>query len=252
MPSSRAFSRTSETCQLCACRIAFFGGGQLNGDIISTLLRPDSHLQCFEFYCDELEQTIPDIQFKNLVGAIEKSKLERFQIGSIETPHQLQILTQSIPLMKLKELEIKFWYDEGNDDDEEDRGEFSREIIRQDLLHAVRNNFSLRSLKAEGSETDLFDNDDKQTLAFYVNRNESLDEWVDNPETVEQRKVWPEALGLAERAGPDALFRGLHSVLQTDYGSLPGGRKRKRPQYYAPSYNPYSSLYLESILQTYQ
>jgi len=37
----------------------------------------------------------------------------------------------------------------------------------------------------------------------------------------------------AEKAGPDALFRGLRSVLQSDYGSLPGGRKRKRPQYYA-------------------
>ena len=85
-------------------------------------------------------------------------------------------------------------------------------------------------------ESDLFDSvDDKQRLAFYANRNERLDQWVDNPEIVEQKKVWPDALSLAERAGPNALFRGLRSVLQSDYGNLSGGRKRKRPQYYAPS-----------------
>ena len=212
-----------------------FDEGQIYGDIISILSRPDSVLRCFELYHGNLE---PNIQFKNLLRAIERSKLERFQIGCIETTHQLQILTQSIPLMKLKELEIEFWNYEGSDDEDEDdeEGEFSRETIRQDLLHAVQNNFSLRSLKAELSYGEhLFDNDDKQTLAFYANRNESLDQWVDNPETVKQQKVWPEALSLAERAGPDAFFRGLRSVLQSDHGSLPGGRKRKRPQFYTPS-----------------
>jgi len=58
---------------------------------------------------------------------------------------------------------------------------------------------------------------DKETLAFYVNRNESLDQWVDRPETVEKKVLWPDALGLAERAGPNALFRGLRSVLGSDY-----------------------------------
>ena len=213
----------------------------------SLLYHGQSHCYgCFEFYHDDLEGVFPGIQFKNLLNAIEKSKLERFQIGRIETPHQLQTLTQSIPSMKLKELEIVFWVTEGSDDEDEAEGEFDRETIRQDLLHAVKHNFSLRSLKAELTRTDLFDNDeltrtdlfdndDKQTLAFYVNRNESLDQWVDNPVTVEQRKVWPNALNLAERAGPNALFRGLRSVLQSDCGGLPGGRKRKRPQYYAPS-----------------
>jgi len=138
--------------------------------------------------------------------------------------------------MKLKELEIELWngVDSDDEDGEEEEGEFSRETIRQDLLHAVRNNFSLRSVKAGLAGIDLFDNDDKQTLAFYANRNETLDQWVDNPEAVKQKKAWPEALSLAERAGPNALFRGLRSVLQSDYGSLPGGRKRKRLQYYAP------------------
>ena len=141
--------------------------------------------------------------------------------------------------MKLKELEVKFWVAEDSDDEDEEGGS-GRETIRQELLHAVKNNFSLRSVKARilddhGLESDLFDSvDEKQRLTFYANRNESLDQWVDHPKKVEQ-KVWPDALGLAERAGPNALFRGLRSVLESDYGSLPGGRKRKRPQYYTPA-----------------
>ena len=127
-------------------------------------------------------------------------------------------------------------------DEDDEEGELVPGTVRQELLDAVKNNFSLRSVKARiheyylDEEFDLFVSaEDKQTLAFYANRNKSLDQWVDHPETVGQRKVWPDALGLAERAGPNALFRGLRSVLESDYVSLPGGRKRKRPQYYTPT-----------------
>ena len=213
---------------LCLDECEFRRSGQFPEDIISVVLRPGSLLRCFEFYHGFI---FSDVQLKNLLQAVKKSKLERFQIGSIATPHELQILTQSIPTMKLKELEIDIFIDESREDDEDDPVLFSPEAVRQDLLHAVKNNLSLRSLKANEDETDLFDDDDdKQTLAFYVNRNESLDKWVDNPETVDQ-KVWPEALSLAERSGSNALFCGLHSVLESDYVNLPGGRKRKRPQY---------------------
>ena len=207
---------------------------QLHEDIISTLSRPDSLLRCFEFQ-SHLEGTFPGIQFRNLLRVIENSKLERFRIGYIQTPQQLQTLTESIPSMKLKGLEVDLR-------NYEEEGEFDRETIRQDLLHAVKNNFSLQSVKARildvfMVESDLFDSvDEKQRLAFYANRNERLDQWVDNPETVEQQKVWPKVLALAEKAGSDPLFRGLRSVLGRDYVSLPNGRKRKRPRpnYYAP------------------
>jgi len=222
-----------------------FVRGQVHGDIISTLMRPDLSLCCFELYQDDLEVAFPGIHLKNLLNAIEKSKLERFLIGSKATRHYLLALTQSIPSMKLKELEIEIevWDEEDSDDEDEAEGEFSRETIREDLLHAVKNNFSLQSVKAamftqndDEREIDLFERaEDKHRLAFYSNRNESLGEWVDNPEMVDQRKVWPEVLSLAERAGPSALFRGLRSVLQSDYVSLPGKRKRKRPQRYAPA-----------------
>ena len=219
-----------------------FGGGPVHGDIISILLRPDSLLRCFEFQSSHpLEGAFPGVQFKNLLRAIEKSKLERFRIGYIETAQQLQTLTRSIPSMKLKEMEVFFRHIEGSDLEDEEGG-FDQENISQDLLHAVKNNFSLRSLKGKlsfpfGEDRNLFESiEDKQTLAFYANRNRCLDLWVDNPERVEQRKVWPEALGLAQRAGPDALFRGLRLVLESEeYVISKGRRKRKRPQYYAPS-----------------
>ena len=90
--------------------------------------------------------------------------------------------------------------------------------LRQTVLLAIKNNFSLRSVKDVSGYDDLFQSaEDKETLAFYANRNESLDHWVDHPETIKQKVVWPEALGLAERAGPSALFRGLRSVLGRDY-----------------------------------
>ena len=144
-------------------------------------------------------------------------------IGYIESNQQFLSLADSIPRMRVKELKVVF--DSVSDE----------ESIEQLLLQAVRNNFSLRSIRGEHWERDLFDDDDKARLVFYANRNELLDQWVDNSETV-GRKLWPEAMKLAEQAGPDSLYRGLRSVLGGDYVSLrAAGRKRKRPQYYAPS-----------------
>jgi len=205
------------------------GGGQVLEDIISILSRPDSLLRCFGFWSGVLEGEFPRIQFENLLQAIQKSKLlERFQIGAIVTQQQLQSLSQSIPTMRIRELDVQF------------DGQILREPVnpRQNLLRAIRNNFSLRSVKGQMQNDELFGTpEDKQRLAFYISRNESLDRWVNNPnnpEMVDDRKVWPDALGLAERAGPNALFRGLRSVLEHDYVSLPG-RKRKRPPQEAPS-----------------
>ena len=143
-------------------------------------------------------------------------------IGDIESRELLQSLRESIPKMRIKQLHVVI-SDAVHDEND-----------KQLLLQAVKNNFSLRSIRGERpSGRDIFDDDDKARLVFYANRNERLDQWVDNPEPVD-RKVWPEALGLAEQAGPNSFFRGLRSVLQSDYVSLQAGRKRKRPQYYAP------------------
>ena len=190
--------------------------------IISTLLRPDSPLRSFELKDHTLGYASRNSEFQNLLRAVEKSKLERFVIGDIESHEPLRTLTESIPRMHVKELQVVFDSD------------FDAENAKQLLLQAVKNNFSLRSVQGDRDGGSIFDDDDETRLTFFAGRNEHLDQWVDSPETVEQ-KVWPEALNLAEKAGPDSLFRGLRSVLGGDYVSLrAAGRKRKHPEYYTP------------------
>ena len=201
-----------------------FSAGRIHEDIISVLLRPSSSLRSLEVQELSLGTTrLPNSQFQNLLRAVEKSKLERFTIGRIQSPEQLRTLTDSIPLMRVKELQVVMASD------------FDVEDAKPLLLQAIKNNFSLLSVKGKRVREELFDANDKTRLVFYAGRNERLDQWVENPETSEQ-KLWPEALKLAEKAGPDSLFRGLRSVLGGDSAGLRAvGRKRKRPQYYAPS-----------------
>ena len=139
--------------------------------------------------------------------------MERFAIGQIKSHRQLQTLTQRIPSMRVQKLNVVMHWD--FDDEEYAKGE---------LLYAVKDNFRLRSVKSG-----IFNQHDTQRLLLYANRNERLDQWVDNPVTVQQ-KVWPDALTLAEKAGPDFLFRGLRSVLGSDSTCLQGARKHKDPE----------------------
>jgi len=200
-----------------------FSAGRIYEDMISALLRPNSPLKSFKLQERSLGEALPNGQFQDLLRAIEKSKLERFAIGYIQSQQQLRTLTDSIPLMRIKELQVVIADD------------FVEENIKQLLLQAVKNNFSLRSVQGDRDGESIFDDDDETRLTFLADRNEHLDQWVDNPESIEQ-KVWPEALKLAERAGPNSLFQGLCSVLEGDSSGLrAAGRKRKRPQFYAPS-----------------
>jgi len=193
-----------------------FAGELFNQDFIATLSRADFLLRCFEFEASLLEDC-----FEALLKAIAKSRLERIKIIAIFYHHQT-LLTTIIPMLKVKELEMQLhclFFD----------GSWAHA-----LLQAIKKNFSLRAVTAEWQGESIFNEDDKLRLQFYADRNERLDRWVVHPEKVD-RKVWPETLQLADEAGPDFLFRGLRSVLESDYVSLRGGRKRKRPQYYAPS-----------------
>ena len=146
MPSSGTSSRTSDNLTSLCLDYCNFGRAQVHEDIISILLRPDSLLRCFEFWSHPLlEGAFPGVQFKNLLQGIQQSTLERFRIGIIQTQQQLQTLMQSIPSMHIRELEVAFaghyWQEQVN--------------LRQNLLLAVKNNFSLRSVKGEIRDEDL-------------------------------------------------------------------------------------------------
>ena len=165
-----------------------------------------------------------------LQGLRFNTYLKTLVLGYVRSHQQLRTLTDSIPLMRtIKKLEI---------DVDGDRY-VEEEDVKQLLLQAVKNNFSLRSVRAyirSGFESNnIFNAEEKTRLVFYTDRNERLDHWVDNPEQVDDRKVWPEALKLADQAGPDSLYRGLRSVLGRNYVSLPPGRKRKHSQFSIPS-----------------
>jgi len=191
-------------------------------NIISAMLRPNSQLRSLALMTLRLYRTLLEGQLQSLLRAVEKSKLERFKIGDIQSQQQLLTLTESIPLMRIKVLQL----------DIDIRDEKEERNCKADLLRAVKNNFSLRAVLSynhSGFDHDVFDADDEKKLFFYTGRNKRLDQWVDNQEQVDGRKVWPEALKLAEQAGPDSLLSGLRSVLKSDYVTLPAERNCKCP-----------------------
>jgi len=201
-----------------------------NQDFMASLCRPDSVLQSFE-YQDDGEHGLCLNCRGALLRSIAKSGLERFKLGNIR-PDLHQSLTTIVPMLKVRELELKYIY--------------YNERVAHALLDAIRKNFSLRSVvggvysvMAENIEDssfrrELFTEHDKEKLAFYADRNERLGQWVCNPKTVE-KKVWPDALKLAEESGPNSIYQGLRLVVESDYVSLPSrSGKRKRPQNDAP------------------
>jgi len=214
--------RNSTSLSLGRCILSGGISGQVHDVIIFTLSQPDSALRTLEFEWFASSAGYTDGHLLNLFRAVEKSKLECFKVGRFDSNENLQVLTQSIPLMHIKELTIEF------------SDLIIEENAKREVLQAVKNNFSLRSVESRHEQRDLFNDDDKLRLVFYADRNEHLDQWVDSPQAVDQ-KVWPDALKLADRAGPDSLFRGLRSVFESDCVKSHAGRKRKRPQFYIPS-----------------
>jgi len=78
--------------------------------------------------------------------------------------------------------------------------------------------------------TCLASNEDKQKLAFCLDRNVQVGKFAEDASSVDQA-VWPEALGAAEQAGRNALFSGLQSVLGSDHvnsATLRRGRKKRK------------------------
>jgi len=145
--------------------------------------------------------------FNTFLWAVAKSNLESFSIGPIFSQRKLKSLANIIPAMTLTELHVAV------------RPKLNSLITRESLLEAVGNNFCQLSVQGtvlqhprsrrRGSRHDLFaDAEDKQRLEFYKDRNQRLEEWVTDPAPVRE-DVWPEALELAGRAGPNTLYQSM-------------------------------------------
>ena len=187
--------------------------------LVAFFVREDSPLRCFELEYD-LDSFFRNGGVDSFLAAVAKSKLESFSIGRISSQQQLVSLTNNIPAMKLKDLEVAV------------HSTLNSPNTKEALLEAVRNNFCLRSVVGKVRDgpfdvdrADLFAEEDEQRLEFYFDRNQRVVEWVENPATV-HRDVWPEALKLAERAGPDTLFQSMRALSGDGIGLKKGKRKR--------------------------
>lgn len=228
--SARVFQeilQDKENLASLSLKSVFFKGENESGvleSIATALTRPHSQLRCLEYESALFSHPLQDKSLLMLLRAVEKSKLHRFKIGMLNSQLQMQSLTQMVPSLRLQELEITF------------RHFLDVQTMNHEVLGVVKKNFSLRSVKGfyfslprEQEPIPLFNQvEDQRRLAFYLNRNERLGDWVDNVERLD-RKLWPHAIGLAEQAGRDTLFASLQSVLGKDYvNSRTSGRKRKR------------------------
>lgn len=205
--------------------VSFRGEPAVLESICTALTHPSSSLRCLE-----LNKTFAGDSFSPLLRAVANSKLKRFKFGTINSLQQLQSLTDIIPLLPIRELEI--WFAAGLFHGHR----HAEETVRQDILRSVKKNFCLRSVVGSTifvgplHRRPMFNRDEEQRrLAFFFSRNERLDQWIDNPTTLDQ-KLWPKALAVAAQAGRDKLYTSLRSVLTSNYVSLQGGKKRRRTQ----------------------
>jgi len=188
------------------------------------------------FRCDMVDPT----QREHGARALAASNIKRLQIEHRNNAFTSALLQNLAPNSSLEELVLIVYT--SFDEIERllpDTKSFQRfhlhgpsrpEIMRQRLLQEIKSNFSLRSLTVQYEDMPLFGQATEQRrLAFYLNRNERLEEWVEKPDVL-GREFWPEALSLAQRAGPDALYKSLQSVLGKDYVKVESsscGKKRK-------------------------
>jgi len=178
------------------------------------LQRADSPLRILEIDCDPINNldVLGDEEIGNLLQAVSRSKLVRFLIGKLNTRH-CRLCTSYVQSMKLRELVMTVLVVEEN--------------MKQDLVEAVKRNFSLLSL-----ESNILDDDPvfRARIQFYLDRNARLEQWIQNPASV-PRELWPEAMKLALDAGHGILYAFLRALAGSQSDSLQqksGERKRKR------------------------
>lgn len=192
------------------------------------LRRRHSPLRCLEIdfsLYTSLDVVFPERTFENFLHAA--GSLERLSIQTLDSQQLVDTLVRWIPQIKVSELEFSI-----------DLVGLDRDF-EQTLLDGVKDNFFLRSFKAKqfslGRHEELIEEDEqRKRLEFYMDRNKRVSQWVEDPSAV-SRKVWPEALQLADRKGHDSLFLAFRALAMSGVCESQKKRKRKRPQFFKPS-----------------
>jgi hypothetical protein len=190
--------------------------GVLSAEDFIQLFRSDSSLRSFELSGNHLDRFgfSSLTEFKALLEAVKKSKLELFSIGKITDQDMCQELVSSIPKMPVSTLQFG-WAE-------------SLDRFKLGLLSAVKANSSLYSVaqvEFRRAGRMLFNEDDKRQLNYYASRNKGLSRWLASPPAV-PREAWPSALAAVRVTGPGTFYRILRK-LGDSVGPVEGTRKRK-------------------------
>jgi hypothetical protein len=197
---------------------------ELSAENFIHLLRPAAELQSFELSHVNLDffGFASSAEFKCLLEAVEKSRLESFSIGYITDQDMCQDLISSIPKMKVRKLQFEL--------------ADSLERFKPHLVCAVKGNASIYSVAGEKKvvlvSEDLFNERDYHKLNLYAARNKGLSQWITSPSSM-ARGAWARALAAVRVTGPNAVYDILKTLGNT-VGPIEGKRKRKRPIRYAP------------------
>lgn len=196
---------------------------ETNVDAVNNALRrPNSSLRCLEI--EHVSRIFSGPAFEDLVLSIQQSKLERLSFGVI-FPQDFVVFANGIAAMPIRELAFATDY--------AFVAGFAPRDVYQRFFDALKRNLGLQSIKAESNfvcvkSSELFDHAEQKRVAFYMDRNERLGKWLDNPETVPQ-ELWPEALKLTLDAGKNILYESLCTRCLAAKG-LCRGRKRGADQ----------------------
>jgi len=213
--AARCFSemlQTKRNLKALSITIRFFGENERQAvlqSITTALTRPGSLLHSLEYTQTESSEDDAQRDFLPFLQGVAMSNLKRFKIRLL-SQEQFLSLVDIFPLLRLDEIEILVDADIPLADG----------AVTDAILGAAKRNLSLRSIKVtkSGNPDMLSQAEHQRRLTFYYTRNEGLGEWVENPGTIRDQKLWPLALSLAGKAHhPDHLFRGLMSAVGKDY-----------------------------------
>lgn len=189
----------------------FFSFPEICDALKEVLLRRKgkSPLRCLTISCYDCDSiVIPIANFRILLQALTNStQLECLSILDIKPAEavHVQALLGAVACIKVGELTVSLAY-------QQPLLEEDRERFLDVLLDALRKNYIVKSVSVTNNIGDSVLDDTKQArLAFYLDRNHKLAEWIENPSLV-PRELVSYAVMLALKAGANQLYQSLMTL----------------------------------------